>query len=216
MKVVEKTVELTKSDAGMAVVLEDGPAIVFGARIAAGEKLEGTIKKLVKEIAKDDPKVEEIIKFDAEKYEGVKFHVAKIPLPDPKAAEVFGETVQVVIGINDSSLYFGAGKDPMSVIKKAIDASKVSPGKAINPVDLVVSATPIAKFFAKVIPGDDQAKKKFAKAAELLAKSDNKDHFTVTVKAIPKGMTMRLNLESGITKAILDAVPGGSDDASEN
>ena len=133
MGVVEKTVELKKSDAGMAIVLENGPAVVVGARIAAGEKLEATIKKLVKEIAKDDPKVEEIIKFDAEKYEGVNFHVAKIPLPDPKAAEVFGESVQIVIGINDSSLYLGAGKDPIAVIKKAIDASKASPGKAIDP-----------------------------------------------------------------------------------
>ena len=97
----------------------------------------------------------EIIKLDAEKYEGVNFHVAKIPVPDPKAAEVFGETVQIVIGISPSSLYFGAGKDPIATIKKAIDASKASPGKAINPVDMVISATPIAKFFAKVIPADD-------------------------------------------------------------
>ncbi|MGA2255681.1 MAG: hypothetical protein ABSG53_13630, partial [Thermoguttaceae bacterium] len=105
--VVEKTVELKKSDAGMAVVLDDGPAFVFGARIAAGAKLEDTIKKLVKEIAKDEPKVEDMIKFDAEKYEGINFHVAKVPLPDPKAAEVFGDSVQIVIGINESSLYFG-------------------------------------------------------------------------------------------------------------
>ena len=44
--------------------------------------------------------MEEIIKLDAEKYEGVNFHVAKIPIPDPKAAEVFGDSVQIVVGIN--------------------------------------------------------------------------------------------------------------------
>ena len=182
LDVVEKTVELKKSDGGMAIVLDDGPAVVVGARIAEGAKLESTLKKLVKELADDEPKLEEIIKFDAEKYEGVNFHVATIPLPDPEAAEVFGESVQIVVGISPSSLYFGAGKDPIATIKKAIDASKASPGKAIDPVDMVISATPIAKFFAKVIPGDNpsdaQAKKNFAKAAALLAKSDGKDHVT--------------------------------------
>ena len=63
--------------------------------------------------------------------------------------------VQIVVGISPSSLYFGAGKDPIGTIKKAIDASKASPGKAINPMDLVISATPIAKFFAKVLAADD-------------------------------------------------------------
>jgi len=217
--VVEKTVELKKSDAGMAVVLDDGPAVVFGARIAAGVKLEAALKKLVKEIAKDDPKIEDIVKFDAEKYEGLNFHVAKIPISEPKLAEVLGDTVQIVVGVNESSLYFGAGKDPIGVIKKAIDASKASPGKAIDPLDMVISATPIAKFFAKVIPGgnpsDAQAKKNFAKAAETLAKSGNKDRVTITAKPIPNGMTVRVNVESGIAKAILDAVPGGSDDSAE-
>ncbi len=219
LNVVEKTVELKKSDAGMAVVLGDGPAFVFGARIAAGKKLEDTIKKLVKELANDEPKMKDIITFDAEKYEGVNFHVAKIPLPDPKAAKVFGESVQLVIGINESSLYFGAGKDPIAVIKKAIDASKASPAKAINPADLVISAKPIAKFFAKVLtndnPSEEQAKKGFAKAASLLDKSGSKDHITMTVKPIPNGTTMRLSVESGVTKAILDLVPGSGPDDSE-
>ena len=71
----------------------------------------------------------ELIKFDAEKYDGVNFHVAKIPVPDPKAAEVFGESVQVVVGIGPSRLYIGVGKDPVDAIKKAIDASKASPAR---------------------------------------------------------------------------------------
>ena len=45
----------------------------------------------------------------------------------------------------------------------------------------------------------------------MLAKSDGKDHFTLTVKPIPNGVDMRLNLESGVTKAILDLLPGKGD-----
>ena len=52
-----------------------------------------------------------------------------------------------------------------------------------------------------------EAKKNFAKAAALLAKSGGKDHITMTVKPIPNGATVRLNVESGIIKAILDLMP---------
>ena len=52
-----------------------------------GEKLESTLKKLVKELSADEPKLKEMIKLDAEKYEGVNFSVATLPVPDPKAQE---------------------------------------------------------------------------------------------------------------------------------
>ena len=219
--VAEKTVELKKSDGAMAIVLGDTPAIVAGVRIAEGAKLESALKELVKELAKDEPKVGEIVKFDAEKYEGVNFHVAKIPLPDPDAAEVLGDPVEIVVGISPTSLYFGAGKDPLTTIKQAMDGSKASPQKAIDPVDLVISGTPIAKFFAKVIkknnPSEAQAKKNFAKAASSLAKSGGKDHITVIAKAIPNGVTMRFSVESGVTKSILDLLPaGGTEEVEEN
>jgi hypothetical protein len=220
MDVLQKTIELKKNDAGMAVVLDDAPAMVLGLRIAEGGKLESTLKKLVEEISADQPQLKDIIKFDAEKYEGVNFHVAKIPIPDPKAAEILGSDgkVQVVIGINASTLYMGAGKDPVAVIKKVIDASKASPGKAIEPVDMVINGMAIAKFFAKVIPeensNDAEAKKNFGKAADVLGKSGGKDHVTITLKPMANGATMRLNVESGVIKAILSLIPGSGGDGS--
>ena len=46
--VARQTVELKKSDAGLAVVLEDNPAMIAGWAIAAGDKLDATFKKLAK------------------------------------------------------------------------------------------------------------------------------------------------------------------------
>ena len=38
----------------------------------------------------------------------------------------------------------------------------------------------------------------------------------MTAKAIPNGITMRLNVEPGVTKTILDLLPGnGPDDSDE-
>ena len=62
-----------------------------------------------------------------------------------------------------------------------------------------------------------EAKKNFDKAASLLGKSGGKDHVTMTVKAIPNGMTLRLNVESGVTQTILGLLPGeDSEDAEKN
>jgi hypothetical protein len=218
LDVAEKTAELKKSDVGMAVVLDDGPVAVVGTRIAEGAKLEATLKKLVTEVAKDEKQLAQIIKLDAEKYEGVNFHVATIEVPGDDAAKVLGKSVQIVVGIGPSTLYFGAGKDPIATIKKAIDASKASPGKAIDPLEMVISTTSIVKFLVKAVPSADEPEvhKSLVKAASLLAKSGGKDHVTMTVKAIPRGAAMRLTVESGVTKAALDALPGSPDASDEN
>jgi len=194
----------------MSVILDEEPKLIMGARIANGVKLEKTFKKLVKVLAEDQPNLADMIKFDAEEYEGVKFHVVAIPVPDPKAEELFGEKVHIVLGTSESAIYFGAGKDPIPAIKKAMDASKAAPGKAIDPFRMVFSLSPVAKFFSKVIPdnADAQAKKNFGTIVEVLEKFGGKDHVTVTLKPIPGGARMRLNVEPGVIKSILD-VHGG-------
>jgi hypothetical protein len=214
--VFEKTIELKKSDGGMSIILNEGPVLIAGARIAGGGKLEKTLKKLVAEIGEDDADIKDKVKFDAAKYKGVKFHVATIPVPDAKAQEVLGETVQLVVGTSESAVYFGAGKEPIAAIKKAMDASKAEAGKEINPVDMVFSVAPFAKFMAKVIPENENAmaKKHFSKVAEVLEKF-GKDRITVTVKPIEGGMRTRFNVEPGVVKSILDVTGGDSEEAED-
>ena len=152
LDVFAKTIDLKKSDGGMSVVLEGGPVIIGGGLIAEGNKLNETFKKLINELSADKPELKNLVKLNAETYEGVTFHVAKIPINDAEAQEVFGDTVRFAVGLSDSRIYVGAGKNPIDWIKKAIDASKASPEKLISPVEMVISAEPIAKFLAKVIP----------------------------------------------------------------
>ena len=209
--VARQTVEQKKSDGGLAVVLEDNPAMIAGWAIAAGEKLDTTFKKLAKEIISDKPELGSMIKLNAETYEDVKFHVATIPVPPAGGAkEVFGDAIQIVVGISDSRLYIGAGKDPIAALKKAIAASKESPDKAISPMEMVVSAGPIAKFIAKATPegnpSDAQAKKVAGKIAEQLAKMPGKDRLTITVKPIENGALMRLSVDRGVLKTIMQTV----------
>jgi hypothetical protein len=218
--VLKKTIDLKKSDAGMAVVLGDEPAAIGGWMIAGGKKLDGTLKKLAKEIESESPELGQMIKLNAEEYEGIKFHVATVPVPPAGGArEVFGDTVQIVIGISDSRLYFGAGKEPISALKKAIDASKADPDKSISPMEMIVSAAPIAQFIAKTAP--DSAKKKAKKFADQISKMSGKDHFSVTLKPIPNGTAARITLEPGALKTIIGFIAiaeksGGDDSSDEN
>ncbi len=226
LDVARQTMELKKSDCGMSVVLDDNPSFIVGSLIAAGDKLDATFKKLVKEIITDKPEVESMIKLNAETYDDVKFHVVTIPVPAAEAKAVFGDAVQIVIGVSESRLYFGAGKDPIAALKKAIAASKESPDKSITPMEMAISAGPIAKFVAKATPdtnpSDAQAKKVAGKIAEQLAKMPGKDKVTMTVKPIENGVQMRLNVESGVIKTLLQTIYSvghateGSESATEN
>jgi hypothetical protein len=223
--VLQKTIALKKSDAGASVVLQEGPAVVYGMLIADGTKLDATVKKLVKELVTEKPELKDMIKLDAEEYEGAKFHVVTIPTPPGNGREVFGDSVQVVVGLSDSRLYIAAGKEPMAVLKKAIAASKDSADKAIPPMEMVISAESIAKFVAKVTPegnpNDAKVKKQAGKFAEQLAKTSGKDRVTITVQPIDNGAVMRLSVDPGVTKTLMQMIgqathAGGDESAEEN
>jgi saccharopine dehydrogenase-like NADP-dependent oxidoreductase len=174
--------------------------MVAATTLAEGEKLEKVLKDLVAEAKKEQPEIAKMITLDKESHEGVKFHVATVPVTEPEAAEVLGKTVDIVLGIGPDSLYVAAGKKAIETVKKVIDKSKAEPGKSISPLQISVAGTAIAKFAAAVIPMDD-AKQQAEKIAALLAQSGGKDHVTLVATGIPNGMNMRLTVEEGILKA---------------
>jgi hypothetical protein len=209
--VLDKTLENKKSDSGMALVLTPGaPTLVAGMLIAEGAKLEKALKQLVTEAGKEEPQVAKIVKLDADKHAGVRFHVATVPVDDPEGAAILGgKTLDIVVGIGDTSLYFGAGKNAIQTLKQVIDKSKAEAGKSIPPMELKIAATPIAQFASQVAP--PPANQIAAMAAAILAQAGGKDHLTLTVKAIPNGGSWRLNVEDGLLKAILTLAQGAAD-----
>ena len=49
--------------------------------IAEGKKLESALQKLAKEVENESPDLAQMIKLDAEEYEGIKFDEATVPVP---------------------------------------------------------------------------------------------------------------------------------------
>jgi hypothetical protein len=209
LDVLEKTVDARKSQSGMALLLEKGaPTVVCGMALAEGEKLDTVLKTLFEAAQKEQPQLAEKVKWDAGSLGDVKFHTATVDIPDEEAAAVLGKTVDIVVGIGPNTAYLGAGKNPLATLKQVIENSKKEPGKSVPPFQLSLTVTPIAQFIAQVAPAD-AVKMVAGSIAQMLATAAGKDHITLTCTIIPNGIGMRLNVETGVLKAILSAIPLG-------
>ena len=110
--ILEKTVEGKKLDGGLMLNLEPGKAtVVAGNTIVDGAKLDKILKQLVDEVKKDRPVVDEMIKLNAETYEGVRFQYAQRPLGRSVMTKLFGDTLEAVFGVGDDKVFVAVGHD---------------------------------------------------------------------------------------------------------
>jgi len=199
--VVTKTVEAKKADVGMSLMLDPKAiTVVAGMAVADAPRLEGVVKKLVEMVGKEEPEVAKHIKLDAETYNGVRMHVASIPLDEEEPKKFFGENVDMVLGVTDGALYLGMGRDAMKTLKSAIDKSKSQAGKQTAPLKLAVALGPIFKLAAEQAPGAD--KQMAIMMAMMLDQAKGKDRISITASVIPDGQRLRIELDEGVLKAI--------------
>lgn len=205
LDVVEKTIENKTVDGGMALLLKPGAlTFVAGAAIADGAKLETMLKKLAAETQKKEPEIAKLLTLDAETHQGVRFHTLAIPtaqFDDEVAVKLFGENIDVVVGISETSAYLSVGRDAASTLKQVIDQSKAQPDKQIPPMRISLAAGPIAKFVAEITE-DEMGKQMATMIGAMLEKSGGKDHLTLTSKPIPNGAAVRLEVEEGLLQVI--------------
>jgi hypothetical protein len=199
LDVADATVKAARADCGAALVLKPGSlGFVAGGFVADGEKLAAAVKKLAGLAAKKDPNFPGV-NFDAEKYEGVTFHTAKIPLlkANEQVRTILGDPMELVIGTGKTSAYVAFGKDPSRLLKNVLDASSTDSGKLLPPSQLRLSLTPILTFVAAT---DSNPQVKAAlEAAKEYAGSDS---ISLTAIPIKNGCAMRLEIEEGVLKAV--------------
>ena len=201
--VMQKTIENKKADMGVVLLLNPGAAaFVAGGLIADGDKLEKVLKQVAEVMAKEDPDMAKMMKLDADKHQGVRFHTFTMPTPDPDAVKVIGQNLEVIVGISDQSLYVALGGDTAKTLKQVIDQSKANPDKAVSPLQVSVSVTPILKVASAVAP-DGPEKLIVGMITAALEQSGGKDHISLSTKGIPNGAATRLEVEEGILKALM-------------
>jgi hypothetical protein len=204
--VIRDTVTSGRRDFGLSVLLAPKKVtLVAGAFVADAEKLESIFKTVGGFLQTGVPMFGSLA-MDVEKYEGVNFHTLFIPPPEgdvrEKFVEMFGESLEVVLGFGKEGIYVAAGRDAMKSLKEAIHKS-ATPARPELPLEVSLALKPVADFVAVV--GNDQLKAPARQIAELLGASGGKDHFRVTAKPVPSGVTLRLDAEEGLLK-VLSAV----------
>jgi hypothetical protein len=204
LDVAKATLEKRLADGGAVVMLKsDAVTVAAGGAIVEGDKLEGVVKRLAGEIQKDDPDAADQIQLDAETYQNVRFHKLGVPVPEEDAKRFFGETLEIVLGVNDQSAYVAFGRDAAGLLKQVIDKSQAEPNKEVPPMKLSIAATPIAEFVAAAAAQDDPAAAQMAgMMAQVLSKHAGKDHVTIVSEPVENGSRLRIEVEQGILAVI--------------
>lgn len=197
------TVKAAKMDAGATLMLKPGSlGLAAGGFVADGQKLADAVKKLAAFGAKKDPNFPSI-NFDAETYQGVTFHTARIPLQDAdaKAREILGDPLELVIGTGKTSAYIAFGKDSTKLLKSVLAASKSEAGKQLPPSQVRIFLTPVLSFVAAADP-----QPQVQGALDAVKQQAGNDIISVTAMPLQNGVTVRLEIQEGVLKAIGGAV----------
>lgn len=195
------TLEAGKVDGGAAILLEDETVkVVLGGFVADGKIVQDQLKKLA-DLAKkggDEVPVEDL-KFNAENYKSVDFHTFSVPIPseEKQAQDVFGESLDVVVGTGKQSAFLAFGDESVDLLKKVIDASATASQKEVLPFQLNIALAPIMEFAASL--DEDEMLKLLA---STIKKSEGKDHIRVTQKSVDRGTSVRLEIEEGVLQLI--------------
>ena len=194
--VLDNTVKAGKIDLGAALVLAPNSlSAAGGGFVADGPALDKAIKKLV-DLGKSDPNFPPV-KFDVETHKGVRIHSVTIPMMDEGGKKLFGDSLDVYIGIGDKSAYLAFGKGSLELLKGILDKPEASAG-ATSPMQMNVALSPIMAFASSMNPNDQKARM----VTNLLASSQGKDHIRLIGHPMENGMTYRFSVEEGVLKII--------------
>jgi len=199
--VMEKTLETRNADLGAVVLLDPSAVTVAaGGAIAEGDKLEAALKTLIAEAQKEEPELAGMLQLDAGTYQGLRLHKLNIPVPEheQEARQMFGPTLEVLLAINNQTVYMVVGSNAEGVLKQIVDKSAQEPGKTVPPMRIAVAGTPIAKFVAGVAQDDPETAAVAGMVAQVLAGRPGKDRVILTAEAVPNGVRMRIAVEEGL------------------
>jgi hypothetical protein len=150
-EVVDATIESGDIDMGVSVL----PAgeVLAGSKIAQGDKLAETLKKLLEIAAEENPELKKGLEIEAETYKGYTFTKWSMPLSEAPEADNLPEHLRdrsatVCLGTKSDGvcLIAGVSDDPVATLKKAIDDSQANTGAPLPETVGRVSFENLGKF----------------------------------------------------------------------
>lgn len=177
---------------------------VAGGHVTDPSKIESGIRKLAS-VAEEEPDFPGI-NWNADSYSGVSFHTAQVPIEadDEEARQLFGEIMDVSMGVGEDSIYFALGRDNLATTKAIMDASKSEPNKKVPVAQWSVALSPIMEVAAAFADDDDQQEREILEmmASTLKENAAGDDHILVTSENFPNGQRNRILVEKGVLKAL--------------
>jgi hypothetical protein len=207
LAIVEGTVASGKADGAMSVRLAPDAVTVVGAGfISDGKKLEGIAKRIKDVLASENPMINEWVTIDADRYKDVGLHTVSVPIPDDaddreKAVRLIGESLDVVVGMGEESIYVAVGRDAMKTLKQAIADSSDEAYRTVPPMQMSMALHPIAEF-ASVVGDNERERKQAKQVAKLLESSLGRDNVLMTARPIERGISLRIEAEEGILRLL--------------
>ena len=194
MEVAGDTLESGSTDAGAVIMGGETPAIAVGFAAVNATKIEAAVAKLA-EVARDADKFN--VKLNNGKLNGANLHTASIPIPDgeEEARQLFGDQVDLIVGISDDTVYVAAGAEPLKLLEKAVGNSGAEKAKAGSMV-MNFNLTPILELIGQM---EDTG------VVEMMAdvlREDGRDQITIRSKCIENGVAGRFSIEDSILKLI--------------
>ena len=195
------TLKEGRIDGGGVVMLgEDSINFAAGMHIANPKDVEDHMKK-VAAMARERAEAagdEVTITMNADSYDGATFHkaVIKVPENEEEARKFFGDEVTILVGIGEKTVYVGAGSDPMSTLKQAIDASKSASTDGMPSVQYNLFLAPVLRLVARA-----EQQEMAMEMAKAMEESGN-DRIRIEGRTIKNGSTMRFEMQDGVLKLI--------------
>jgi hypothetical protein len=193
-----------KVDGGAVLNMSpDSLTFVAGGLVGDPSKVESGLKKLEALAEKDENFPG--ISWNAQSHGEISFHTIDVPVPDPQAQQLVGDTMQIAVGTGGKSAYFAVGRDAVASTKAIIDASKANTGKQVPPFELTASLSKILGTVAKVDPNPV-----VTRVAEMLeSEAEGRDHIKIVEHIVDNGVKVRIELEEGVLRAIGTAIEEG-------
>lgn len=179
----------------------DSLTFVAGGYIADPAKVESGLKKFA-EVAKEKEEDMPEVSWASDKHKDVTFHTMQAPVEDDeKAKKLFGEKLDIVVGIGKEAVYFGLGRDALAAVKKVIDDSAANPKKAVAPMEVTVALGQIMNAAKEL--ADEEEKPQIEMVADMLAnEASGRDHVRMVAQPVENGVRMRIEAEEGVLRAI--------------
>ena len=207
-QIVDAVVETVKAgsiDGGAVVLMAPNSAtVVAGGLIVDPSKIEAGLKNLSTTLAQAGKDEMPEIHWGAETHGDIALHTMQVPVKDNDGKAMFGDQMDIVVGLGGQSAYVAWGRNSIEALKQVIDANAASPGQAIAPFELTVTLGRILESIKSIAP--PQGKANLEMISGIVAGAAGQDHVHMIAQSVENGGQFRIEAEHGVLQAIGTAV----------